>query len=325
MKIIDLANLPSETETNSALLWLKNLLPGSKAHLSEREAQDQVILRLERALGDDFILIREVRLPGLGTTIPMVLVGPPGIFVMYASAVKGTYRARGEAWLKLDNSGDMRNSSPNLPHRTRLYAEAIRKFLTQNNLPNTDIEAVLLFSEPEAFVENIKAPIRMVMCDGLESYSGSLRLLNPIFSPEEQTAIERLLSNPEGKPTVADEIAAAEEEITAQPVIMPSDQPQPDESRPVAPQVEEQPDFITEEVMRGAFIEDHPEPQPIPIPPVIEVAVDQAPTGAAYAVTSLLERTRMNSTQITLLGLFVLLDLMAICGLLAFVLFALPR
>jgi hypothetical protein len=324
MKTIDLASLPSETETNAALLWLKNLLPGSKTRLAEREAQDQVIMRLERALGDDFTLIREIRIPGLGTTIPMVLVGPPGVFVLYASAVKGTFRARGEAWLKLDSSGDMRNTSPNLPHRTRLYAEAIRTFLTQNGLPNSDIEPVLLFSEPEAFVENIKAPIRMVMCDGLESYSGSLRLLNPIFSPEEQNAIVRLLSNPEGKTTVADEIAVAEEEITAQPVIMPSDEAEGSQE-PVVPTAEAEPDFITEEVMRSAFIEEHPEPPPIPIPPVIEVAVDQAPTGVAYAVSSLLARTHMNATQITLLGVFVLLDLMAICGLLAFVLFALPR
>jgi len=320
MKTIDLSNLPSESQPNPALMWLKNLIPSGKAHQADQEAQDQVIFRLERVLGEDFTLIRDIRIPGLGTSIPMVLVGPPGIFVLYATAVKGTFRARGDAWLKLDDGGNMRNASPNLPHRTRLYAEAIRKFLTQNELPNADIEAVLLFSEPEAFVENIKAPIRMVMCDGLESYSGSLRLLNPIFSPEEQTAIERLLSNPEGKPTVTDEIAAAAEEISAQAVIMPSEEPPaPAESVPSA-----EPDFITEDVMRNAFIEEHPEPAPIPIPPVIEEAVEQAP-GLTYPITSLLARTHMNSMQITILGVAVLLDFMAICGLLAFVLFAMPR
>ena len=175
---------------------------------------------------------------------------------------------------------------------------------------------MLLFSQPEAFVENIKAPIRMVMCDGLESYGGSLRLLNPIFSPEECADFVRLLSNPEGKLTVAEEISAEAGEISAQPVIMPSDE------APLPEPVQEA-DFLSEESLRGAFSESS-NAEPLPIPPVIEEAVEQAPQ-ASFSISGLLARTRMNPRQLTLLGVFALMDSVCICALLAFVVFRILR
>jgi hypothetical protein len=316
MKIIDLSTLREANGKIPFTTWLKKTLGGGQQWQAELDAQDQVMVRLERTLGNDFTLIREVQLPGLGTPIPMVLVGPSGIFVLYASAVKGSFRARGDAWLKLDNSGNMHSSNPNLPTRTRLYSEAVRKFLSQNNMPTTDIEPVLLFSQPEAFVENIKAPIRMVMCDGLESYGGSLRLLNPIFSPEECADIVRLLSNPEGKPTVTEEISAEVGEIAPQPVIMPSDEP------PMAEPVQEA-DFLPQESLRSAFVEP-PAPEPIPIPPVIEEAVEQAPQ-ASFSISAVLARTHMKTSQLTFLGVAALVDFLVICGLLAFVLLRMMR
>jgi hypothetical protein len=316
MKIIDLSNLRDANAKIPFAVWLRKTLGEGQHWQAELDAQDQVMFRLERTLSNDFTLIREVKIPGLGTPIPMVLVGPPGVFVFYASAVKGSFRARGDAWLKLDNSGNMHASNPNLPTRTRLYSEAVRKFLTQNNLSVTDIEPVLLFSQPEAFVENIKAPIRMVMCDGLESYGGSLRLLNPIFSPEECADIVRLLSNPEGKPTVAEEISTEAAEISAQPVIMPSDEPP-------APQPVQEANFLPEESLRSAFVEP-PEAAPIPIPPVIEEAVEQAPQ-ASFSIGALITRTHMNPRQITFLGVAALVDCLCIFALLGIVLFRILR
>jgi hypothetical protein len=307
MKLIDLSKPRIDAAANPVIRWLNNVFTGGKTKQEELEAQEEVMAVLERTLGDDFTLIREITLPGLGTPIPVALVGPPGIFVLYTSSVKGTFRARGDAWLKLDDSGNMKNASPNLPNLTRLYAEAIRKFLAQNEFPGAEIEAVLLFSQPEAFVENIKAPIRMVMCDGIESYSASLRLLNPIFSPEERVAVVRLLSNPEGKLSIQEEIAAAGEEIVPQAVIMPS------EESPAEEEPEQEPSFITEDIMHSAFVEEQaPEPAPIPIPPVIEEAVELAPS-ASSSISSLIARTHMNANQLTLLGVMALLDLLVIC------------
>ncbi len=316
MKIIDLSTLRDTTGKIPFASWLRKTLGEGQHWQSELDAQDQVMFRLEKTLGNEFTLIREVKLPGLSTPIPMVLVGPSGIFVLYATAVKGSYRARGDAWLKLDNSGNMHISNPNLPNRTRLYSEAVRKFLSQNDMPVTDIEPVLLFSQPEAFVENIKAPIRMVMCDGVESYGGSLRLLNPIFSPEETAGIVRWLSNPEGKPTIAEEISAEAQEIAPQPVIMPSEEP------PMAEPAQAT-NFHPEDSLRSAF--DEPSaPESLPTPPVTGEAVEQAPQ-SSFSVGALLARTHMKTSQLTFLGVAAMVDLLVICGLLAFVLMQMIR
>lgn len=323
MKTIDLSIQRAEEGKNSLSAFLSRLFSEGPKR-SEMEAEDQVMMRLERVLGEEFTLIREIKIPGLGTPIPMALVGPPGLYVIFASSVKGSFRARGDSWLKLDNSGNMRNAKPNLPHRTRLYAEAIRKFLIQNEATATDVEAVLMFSQPEAFVENIKAPIRMVMADGLESYAGSLRLLNPVLSSEECEQVVRLLSNPEGKPTLAEEIAADEEEIVAQPVIMPSEEAPAMEEAVEAGEAEEEPDFLADAVMRSAFADEQAEEIPIPIPPVIEEAVDETPRPAA-SISSLLARTRMKPWQISFLGAFALLDLLVICLGFAIVVFGILR
>jgi hypothetical protein len=315
MKTIDLSAQRSEEGKNPISSFLGRLFAEGQQKRSELEAQDHVMIRLERALGNEFTLIREIKIPGLGTPIPLALVGPPGIFVIYATGVKGSFRARGDAWLKLDNSGNMRNIKPNLPHRTRLYAEAIRKFLLQNEIAATEIEPVLMFSETEAFVENIKAPIRMVMADGLDSYAGSLRLLNPVLSTEEADSIVQLLSNPEGKLTFAEEIAAEEEEIVPQPVVMPSEEFAPDEESAVPAEREEEipePDFLADVEMRSAFAPEEAEAIPLPIPPVIEEAVDEAPRASA-TISSLLARTHMKTWQIAFLGAMALVDMVFIC------------
>jgi hypothetical protein len=324
MKTIDLSIQRSDEGKNPIRSFLNRLFPEGGQKQSELEAQDHVMIRLERALGNEFTLIREIKLPGLGTPIPMALVGPPGIYVIYASGVKGSFRARGDAWLKLDNSGNMRNIKPNLPHRTRLYTEAIRKFLLQNEIIASEVEPVLMFSETEAFVENIKAPIRMVMADGLDSYAGSLRLLNPILSPEETDAIVRLLSNPEGKLTFTEEITAEEEEIVPQPVIMPSEEflAAEETEEMVMEEAEEEevpaPDFLADAEMHSIFAGEEAEETPIPIPPVIEEAVDDTPR-PSISISSLLARTRMKTWQITFLGAMALLDMVFICIALAIV------
>jgi len=213
MKIIDLSSIRDANGKIPFQIWLKRTFNEGFGWRSELDAQDQVIPTLERVLGNDFTLIREVRLAGLDTPIPMVLIGPPGIYVLYATALKGSFRARGDAWLLLDSAGNMHAAHPNLPTRTRLYAEAIRKFLAQNGFNSIEAEPILLFSRPEAFVENIKSPIRIVMCDGLESYAGSLRLLNPLYSPMESSGIVKLLAQSGGREPAKEEGPAAEEEI----------------------------------------------------------------------------------------------------------------
>lgn len=311
MKIIDLSSIRDANGKIPFRVWISKSMSEGFGWRAELDAQDYVIPILERVLGNDFTLIREVKLPGLETSLPMVLVGPPGVYVLYATGLKGTFRARGDAWLLLDTSGNMHAAHPNLPTRTRLFSEAVRKFLAQNGFNLMEVEPILLFSRPEAFVENIKSPIRIVMCDGMESYAGSLRLLNILFSPMECSAIVKLLSNPEGKLIAEEEkIAAEDEEIALQPVIQPSDffpevMPEP-----------EQPESL-HTVFTGPEIEHPYSPEE---EGQLEQPEEAKEPGPRLSLSALFARTHMNPRQITLLGVFALLDLLAICALLAFAL-----
>jgi hypothetical protein len=322
MKIIDLSSIRNENGKIPFRLWISRSLTEGLGWRTDLDAQDQVVPILERVLGNEFTLVREVKLPGLETPIPMVLIGPPGVYVLYATGVKGTFRARGDAWLILDGSGNMHTAHPNLPTRARLYAEAIRKFLAQNGFNLMEIEPVLLFSRPEAFVENIKSPIRIVMCDGLESYAGSLRIMNTLFSPMECSGMVNLIANPEGKRALEDEEGgvAAEEEITPQEVIQPSVQimeeipsngPKETLQSSFTDEVFEEPDYRARQPEAEVEEVEEPEPPPEPRP--------------RPSISGLLARTNMNSRQITLLGVFTLLDLLTICALLVFVLLTLAR
>ncbi len=57
----------------------------------------------------------------------MVLVGPTGIQVIYASALKGVYRAKNDTWSVMDNrSHRFKPAQPNLIARTLLMTPRLK-------------------------------------------------------------------------------------------------------------------------------------------------------------------------------------------------------
>jgi hypothetical protein len=239
--------------------------------------------------------------------------------VLYATGLKGSFRARGDAWLNLDASGNMHASHPNLPTRTRLYAEAVRKFLGQNGLHMMEVEPILLFSRPEAFVENIKSPIRIVMCDGLESYAGSLRMLTTLFSPMECANIVKLLAQTREEEASKEAAPLVTDEIAPQPVIQPSD------FFPEQPETPARPESL-HSVFTGPEVEHpfYPEEAPLPKPEPLPEEEEEELSRPRPSLSNLVARSRMNPRQVTVLGVFALLDLAVLCALLVFALTAFP-
>jgi hypothetical protein len=221
MRIIDVTSDQGEDGKIPFSVTIRKILSEGFCWQAELDARDQVTHQLSGVLGPEFTLLRGVVLPGLDAPIPLVLLGPPGIFVLFVSALKGTFRARGDVWLALDTSGNMHPAKPNLPTRARLFSEAIRKFLIKHSLPVGEIESVLVFARNDAFVENIKAPIRIVLADGIENYASSLRLSQPALPPEQIAPIVRLLAGSKDRPDAADP-ANLNAGILAQAVVMPS-------------------------------------------------------------------------------------------------------
>jgi hypothetical protein len=183
---------------------LDNLLRSDRTWSQDTQAQDGIINLMQKSLDARYFLLRNVLLEGLEIPIPLVLVGPPGLRVLYVSGERGVFRARDEFWEKLDErSQNYRSSQPNLISRTALMGRAVDAFLATHveNLPVA--EPVLMFSDPGVHVESVHPIVRIVLMDAMERFFTALVQGRPFLSPQQVQMIVGLLSRsmelPEGE------------------------------------------------------------------------------------------------------------------------------
>jgi hypothetical protein len=161
------------------------------------QSQELVIDRLQSALDDDFILLRNFHLPGLEVPIPITLVGPSGIEVIYTSSVKGIYQAKGELWLAMGSGARrFREAKPNLINRCLLLAQAVSRHLERFEYGNTSVDALNVFTDPGIHVDTKKPATRIVMIDALDRYIAKLSTEASLLSVETVQNIVEVLINP---------------------------------------------------------------------------------------------------------------------------------
>jgi hypothetical protein len=224
MKIIDQTPyFNSETGEIEFLDRVRAIMKFGSPWVKEVDAQNQVIPVLGHVLDRNFTLLRNVSPPGLDTSLPLILVGPTGVFVMYVTPLSGMYRAKGDQWGTISGNA-FKNEKPNLMTRTEHMARAIQIFLQRQGLILTTVEAVLLCSDLSVHVDSIRPIIRVVMRDALERFAVSITQARAVLSPEAvQDIINRILNPP--LPTPA--------EPAPEPVALVSPTPQPEpESAP---------------------------------------------------------------------------------------------
>jgi hypothetical protein len=150
------------------------------------ESQEGLIAALEKALDNRYNMLRNVTLEGLDIPIPLVLVGPPGIRVIYPSAARGIFRAKADIFEFMDErTQSYRSANPNLMTRTALMGQAVATFLTARGMPPMDVEPVLYFSDPGTHVETVRPVVRILLVDGLERFIAGL-LQSRIFLDKEE-------------------------------------------------------------------------------------------------------------------------------------------
>lgn len=141
----------------------------------ETQAQDRLVSQLKTQLDNKYTLVRDVSLPGLGIPIPMVLIGPTGVQVFYASALQGLYRAKENFWSVMDSrSRRYTPSQPNLIKRTSLMSQAIFGFLNNKGFQVEETEPVLFFSDPNIHVDAIHPAVHIILADGASRFIENL-------------------------------------------------------------------------------------------------------------------------------------------------------
>jgi hypothetical protein len=202
MKVID--NPTVSAEKASASGRLDNVLGSlglGHSGFQELQAQEELVANLEKYLDNRFVLLRNVTLEGLDFPIPMLLLGPPGVKLIYPCAARGVFRAKGDTLEFMDEDyKTFRTASPNLLTRAASMAEKVSAYLTANNPAPVEVEPFLYFSDPGTHVEAVRPSVRILPVDGLERFVAGILQSRVYFEKEEVQKLVDLLRKYMGVP-----------------------------------------------------------------------------------------------------------------------------
>lgn len=297
MKIID--HTPYfNTETGEITVTdrVRAMMKFGSTWIKEVEAQNQVIPVLAKVLDRNYTLLRNATPPGLDASLPFILVGPTGIFVMYVTPITGMFRAKGDQWGTISGNA-FKNENPNLMTRTEHMARAIQLFLQRQGYLLTSVEAILLCSDLSVHVDTIRPIIRVVMRDALERFAISITQAREVLSPEAvQDVIGKILNPPIPAPSEP----PAQEPLPA----VPEDTREPDPSFARAFAFPETPAPLTEKAHDPSPVAETPDlslapmwsSDPTPLPAVGDIEGSLISKGA-----------RLNRNQwVLLIAMFVI-------------------
>lgn len=217
MKIIDQTPFVSENGEISVMDRAKATLKFGPAWYPEIQAQQQVLPILKQTLDRNYTLLRNLTLPGMGASIPFILVGPPGIFVIYVTHLRGLFRAKGDQ-LGTISGNTFKPVTPNLLNVTVRMARAVQLYLKRQGYEDMDVEAILLCADPGMHVDSQRPIARVVMRDALERFLLSLAQGRIVLTPEQASRVAERLVNPrpaQAASAPAEQAAGADSSVPA--------------------------------------------------------------------------------------------------------------
>jgi hypothetical protein len=154
---------------------------GKLASLRRKKGPKDVFIEaLKGTLDNRFVMLCEVSLEGIEGTLPLILIGPTGIWVILPSEAKGVYRASEEVWEELDPRTRGYKPAKNNPMSTATAkASALTDYLNNQGVEPPPIEPVVFFVNPGAHVDTSHPATRIVLIDGLQRFITSV-LRNPM-------------------------------------------------------------------------------------------------------------------------------------------------
>ena len=198
MKIIDCSAAEEEARQSRSLdEWLSSLKIG-RSTSQDLEAQESVVAAFQRLIDNKFTLLRNVSLEELEMPVPMVLVGPTGLWVIYPSGLRGVYRAKGDAWEKIDERQQAyAPTGENLLTRTSVMFRAVESRLVAGGIQTPQLDGVVVFTNPGIHVEMVRPVVRIVLVDALERFITGVVQGRLIYDPETVQKIVDVFSSPE--------------------------------------------------------------------------------------------------------------------------------
>ena len=196
MKIIDKTPFLDEKGELGIRQRLQGMLQFGFSWPNEMQAQKVIINFFDRQLERGYTLIRNMTLGQSGITIPMILLGPAGIFAINVTHLRGQYEAKGGSWNEQSGEG-YKPASINLIQITSRMARALAVFIERQGvkLP-VSIEPVLIAAEPGLHIESVGSAVRVMMIDGIKPFVSGLAAGRPVISAEAVHEFTERILNP---------------------------------------------------------------------------------------------------------------------------------
>ncbi len=209
MKIIDKTPFRNDKDEIELLGRIQGTLRYGLNWYSELQAQSKVIEQFDRIFEKGFALIRNFNLPGSQIIIPLILLGPHGLSLIYVTHLRGFYEAKGDQWNRLDNGRSI-PARIDLIQLTLRLTRALQKYfeLQKINVPVT-VESVLIAADPGLHLETMRPAIRVVMSDAIKSFAGSLMQGRPVLRSEQVYDLADRIANPREAEAPAPQSASA--------------------------------------------------------------------------------------------------------------------
>jgi hypothetical protein len=126
-----------------------------EAYRLGEEGEDRTVQMIVQALDGNWTLFRNISLPGRNNgDLDIVLVGPPGVWVLEVKNFRGEYRNIGDSW-KYRQGKKWKNASTNPGRQAFDNAVRLGNFLKADNL-KVFVNAAVVWANEESplFVEN---------------------------------------------------------------------------------------------------------------------------------------------------------------------------
>lgn len=199
MKVIDKTPFLNEKGTFDLVKRYQAVLEYGASWPDEVEAQKSVIAQLEKVLEKGYTLIRNLNLQNSKIIEPLILVGPPGVYVLYVTPVTGFYEAKGDSWNVVRNNRRT-PASVNLLTRVARLARAVQVYLNRQGvyLPGV-VDPILIAASPAVHIDSARPIVRVVLSDAVKQYAASLLQSRALLPPESVHEVVDHLINPRRK------------------------------------------------------------------------------------------------------------------------------
>lgn len=196
MKIIDKTPLHDEKGQLGVVGRIQGTLKYGLSWTAELEAQKVVLGQFGRIFDKGYVLIRNFTLPNSEIVIPIILLGPGGVYVLHVTTVKGFFEAKGDQWNTVNN-GASQPAPINLLLRVSRFARAVQVYLERINVDlKTPVEPVLITTDPGAHIDSMRPVARVVQSDAIKQFANSVLQARPVWRLDYAYSLADIIIDP---------------------------------------------------------------------------------------------------------------------------------